>query len=133
MSRKQVVLKKKKRHGLDPRFNAEISEFKPHQFHENYQFLDDMRKQENRVIRREVRSIKKKTKGEGNEMMQRLKDIASKNKGDLKQSKRAKKILKAKIDLSRKNREEGIHMTQAQFKNNIAAATKAIKKKRRKF
>lgn len=47
------------------------------------------------MIRKELRKLKKKGKGEEKEAM-KLKKIMGKNKGDLKRSKRSKKMIEAK-------------------------------------
>lgn len=65
------------------------------QFSQTYGFLDDMRKNENKTIRRQLRKLKKKGKGMESEAMG-LKKILGKNKGDLKKSARSKKVIEAR-------------------------------------
>ena len=55
-----------------------------------------MRKNENRQIRKEVRRLKHSKQADSEFEMQKLKEVASKNKGELKISKRNKKVLEVK-------------------------------------
>ena len=75
------------------------------QFQETYSFLDDMRKNENRQIRKEIRKLKNSKQVDSEFEMQKLKEVASKNKGELKISRRNKKVLEVKTQLKRDIRE----------------------------
>ena len=91
-------MKSNRRQGLDPRFQENSGQFNPVQFEETYDFLNDMRKRENKLASKELRKLKKKGKTDTADYIQ-LKKMVGKNKGELKKSQRNRKLIEAKRKL----------------------------------
>lgn len=96
VSRKKQVFKPRRAKTVDPRFDPNsTSEFNPVQFSQTYDFLNDMRKVENRQIKQELRKLKKRGQDDS-EYASELRKTMGKNKGDLNVSYNNKRLFAAK-------------------------------------
>lgn len=99
---------------MDPRFTNKKGQYNPVQFSQNYSFLDDMRKNEIKTVRKQIRKLKKKGKDDTEEAM-KLKHILSKNKGDLKKSARSKKVIEARRLVRKEMEKNGFVNSRGKF------------------
>jgi uncharacterized membrane-anchored protein YjiN (DUF445 family) len=112
VSAKRRIFAPKRPKSQDPRFNPLIGEFNPTQFAQTYSFLDELKKKENKDARRQLRKMKKKSSSNPYEM-DRLKNLISKNKGDLKKSKNTQRYMKARLEVKKRAQKEGQKMTSS--------------------
>lgn len=117
VSRKKTIFKSSKIRTVDPRFDPNATtEYNPVQFSQTYEFLNDMRKVENRQINTELRSLKKRGQSE-TDYADKLKKTLSKNKGDLNVSYNNKRMFAAKSKLRAEIRETGTRYKPSKIQN----------------
>ena len=115
VSRKKQVFKPRRARTIDPRFDPNsTSEYNPVQFSQTYEFLNGMRKNENRQIKQELRKLNKSGQGDSDYANQ-LRKTMGKNKGDLNISYNNKRIFAAKQKLRQEIRQTGEKINPSKF------------------
>lgn len=129
VSKKTQVFEEKKMVRIDPRFNDQVSKFNPVQFQATYGFLNSMRQNENKLLRKEIRKKKKKKLGMDEEG-ENLNQMMIHNKKAISEFKHNELVFKAKAELKKQIRNNGTKMNQTQYKKMISDEVKKLKSKK---
>ena len=125
---KQVFASKSQK-GTDPRFDPEMDDFKKRKYHENYQFLLDLKGHENDMMKKEVRKLSRNKTKNGADI-ETFKSAIGDNKAFIKQQNRDHNILQTRYDIKQEAKDEGVILKKSEVKARLVEKLKANKSKR---